>query len=314
MDVVILAHSPFKHDHWDIPSGLKHCLEERGVNVNAYSFDTDVDSRYEAFNNCKKDIASGKIKADVALLCHAGSLGAVDELWNPSTFSNALLVQECGDDPAQYNSHINLSSRSNLVFTPDLRCHHAYQNRGIKSIWLTHWADDLIFYPHHELPKHRSCSTTTGPRGGNASPEEIFNGAIGGSGLTDYLQKELGEDFLNTRVTAEENAMLFRESKIVFQFARVGEVTRRIFEAAACGALVITNAINAHTGMYDLFEEDVDMVYYRTKEECVEKIKYYLNNDKERERIAQQGNCNVINNHMVGNRVDDLLYQIKRMI
>ena len=40
-----------------------------------------------------------------------------------------------------------------------------------------------------------------------------------------------------------ENGDLFRRSKIVFQCSSSGEMTRRIVEGAACGAVVVTDAL-----------------------------------------------------------------------
>ena len=128
----------------------------------------------------------------------------------------------------------------------------------------------------------------------------------------------MGESFVNVRfsgpLAGEKNGNLFRESKIVFQFAKYNEVTRRIFEGAACGALVITNAITPNTGIYDIFEEDKDMIYYRSAWDCLEKIKYYLVHDKEREKIAYNAHKKVMTAHTLRHRVDTMLNKIEELV
>ena len=101
---------------------------------------------------------------------------------------------------------------------------------------------------------------------------------------------------------------------MVFQFANNGEITRRIFEGAACGAMIITSRIDAATGIYDVFQEDVDMIYYNSHEECLEKIKYYLDNDDERRKIAYSGQKKVMEKHTIKSRMDELMDKVEEMI
>ena len=70
--------------------------------------------------------------------------------------------------------------------------------------------------------------------------------------------------------------------------------TTRSFEIPACGTMMIAERTDAH-GL--LFNEDVEAVFFDTKEELLRKIKYYLGNDNLRKSIADAGYQRVINSH-----------------
>ena len=290
-------YDPTQKEQWHVGYGVRIELQKRNYEIKHYALPSD-DKTY-GFKESLEDIQSGKFVPDVALLSNAGPLREGEPYWTKENFGKCLMVQECGDEPQTYQSHTELTKHSDLVFTPDLRCHFLYQNRGVQSMWLTHWADTLVYYPD-DTEQIRECSTTTGSRG---------------FGLTEHLKENLGTRFFNTRgLTGKENGDLFRKSKMVFQFANNGEISRRIFEGAACGAMIITSRIDAATGIYDVFQEDIDMIYYNSREECLEKIKYYLDHDDERRKIAYNGQKKVMEKHTIKNRMDDLMQKVEEMI
>lgn len=78
----------------------------------------------------------------------------------------------------------------------------------------------------------------------------------------------------------------------------------RLFEATGMGALLITDW---KKNLPDLFEPDKEVITYKTPEECVEKVKYYLENDKEREMIARAGQERTLKDHTFENRMKELI-------
>jgi hypothetical protein len=77
----------------------------------------------------------------------------------------------------------------------------------------------------------------------------------------------------------------------------------RLFEATGMGTLLITDW---KKNISDLFEPDKEVITYKTPEECVEKVQYYLEHDKEREAIARAGQKRTLKDHTWENRMTDL--------
>ena len=83
----------------------------------------------------------------------------------------------------------------------------------------------------------------------------------------------------------------------------------RLFEATGVGALLITDwKVNLH----EMFEPQKEVVAYRTPEECVELIQYYLENDKERQKIACAGQQRTLREHTYQKRVQELVNVIHK--
>lgn len=76
--------------------------------------------------------------------------------------------------------------------------------------------------------------------------------------------------------------------------------TRRCFEIPATKTLMLSVYTEDIASM---FEADKEAVYFKSKDEFVDKVKYYLDHDEERERISQAGYERLIKDgHEVKNR------------
>jgi hypothetical protein len=78
----------------------------------------------------------------------------------------------------------------------------------------------------------------------------------------------------------------------------------RLFEATGVGAFLLTDyKENLHT----LFEPDREVVAWRSVDECLTEIERYLNNDGERQRIADAGQAKTLLRHTYRNRALQIL-------
>jgi spore maturation protein CgeB len=75
----------------------------------------------------------------------------------------------------------------------------------------------------------------------------------------------------------------------------------------SCKKLVITDRLDPNKQLEDMFIEDEEIVLYSTKEEALEKIRFYLNNNQERNRIAENGYKKVIDCFTTKNIVEYVL-------
>ena len=85
----------------------------------------------------------------------------------------------------------------------------------------------------------------------------------------------------------------------------------RLYEATGVGTLLITDWKKNIT---DMFEPDKEIVVYRTPEECAELVQYYLDHDKEREKIAKAGQERTIREHTYHQRMEELIEIVGRYL
>ncbi len=86
-----------------------------------------------------------------------------------------------------------------------------------------------------------------------------------------------------------EMGVAIASSKIIFNMARAehgSTYSTKTFEIPACGGFMLTNWTEDQA---EFFEDGKECVYYNTMDEMIEKAKYYLENEDEREKIRLAG-------------------------
>lgn len=78
----------------------------------------------------------------------------------------------------------------------------------------------------------------------------------------------------------------------------------RVFETLSTGSFLLTNWLPT---LGDLFEDGKHLVTYKSYDEMVEKARYYLEHDDEREAIAAAGYDEFIKKHTYRHRVETIL-------
>ena len=93
-------------------------------------------------------------------------------------------------------------------------------------------------------------------------------------------------------VPFEEIVSLFSNSKINLNIsasssdAKIKQIKGRVFEVPMCGGFLLTDYVDKLENYFDVGKE---IVCYEDERDLVNKIKYYLINKKEREKIAMSG-------------------------
>lgn len=105
----------------------------------------------------------------------------------------------------------------------------------------------------------------------------------------------------------EDMPFVFRNSKInlnvTLKSIKSG-IPLRVFDIMGAKGFLLTNY---QIEMKEYFEPGVDYVSYESIEEIPELINYYMKNEKEREKIAENGYNKVKEYHSFKNRVNDIL-------
>lgn len=114
----------------------------------------------------------------------------------------------------------------------------------------------------------------------------------------DYLRQNgiqvhtKGQGWDDGEATPDEMIEIFNQAKIVLGFAGVGIsddifiLKGRDFEVPLTGTLYMTQR---HEELNEYFNLGEDIETYATKEELLDKVRYYLAHDSERQKIAEQG-------------------------
>jgi len=114
----------------------------------------------------------------------------------------------------------------------------------------------------------------------------VFSGIGGGLGRVSYLKPCLKPSFpAIDAIHTISKAQIYLSPSTIWHDE--GCISHKTIEAMGCGCLVITNK---YIGMEDMFGADGEnLLYSNSPEETLDKVKYYLKHDKEREEIAERG-------------------------
>lgn len=102
------------------------------------------------------------------------------------------------------------------------------------------------------------------------------------------------------KVTQTQMIEIFNKAKIVLNFSssaghpELKFLKGRVFEIPATGAFLLTEECEE---LDNYFRVGIELDRFTTKEEMLEKVKYYLQNDKQREVIAENGKKKVLENY-----------------
>jgi glycosyltransferase involved in cell wall biosynthesis len=123
--------------------------------------------------------------------------------------------------------------------------------------------------------------------------------------FVDFLKLSFEERFIKPEnIYFEELAEFYNRCKIVPNQCPADDTNMRLFEATACGALLITPYTPYLEELFDLNKE---IIIYSDMYDLRDKINYYLKHDEERERIAKAGQLKTLSCHTYDERVKEII-------
>ncbi len=290
----IFAHRP--SDVWSTPLSIVNQFKKIGWDTKIYSLfdyaDNYVDSNIQ-------ELINSDYNPDIVMYMDWGRFDSV--FLDKKCLPDSYWIMESGDDPQNFDRNSIKAHKFDLVLTPAYDSYLKYTDMGINVEWWTHFADTNI---HKPSLKHD----------GIKQPVRSTRG-YGGSQLMDYLTALLPDKFLNKNgLNGLDYGLFLSSAKITLQHSRHKEVTRRLFEAAACNSMILTDRLPDYTNINRIFTEGQDIVYYDSIPECISKINYYLSEEgrKERESITLSAYWNVITEHTQIQRVDTIIKKFEQ--
>ena len=126
--------------------------------------------------------------------------------------------------------------------------------------------------------------------------------------LLDTMYKEIPNGWIVWKKFFEDAAAVYHDSKISIHYSVAGDQSMRNFEVMGSGGFLLTDR---NKGMETLFQDGVHCVMYDSIPDAIEKAKYYIAHDEERDKIAEAGYQEVIAKHTYKHRVDTLIEKAK---
>ena len=294
MRLALVFHQPDPaSNEWSTPRGLGDALAEQGVIVEAYPFSSPEEITLPSLCQLQQSGVS------VLFVCYAGPAPQLDlqllalRQQIDKQQLDLKIISELGDEPQTRWCNAVRVQVSDLCLSPDAESVRHWVALGANCIWFTHWADTSIFRQHNCTPRSRFVVTTMGARR-----------------YARRLSLILGSNFSNRYCMGLANSEFYSSGMIAFQYARWGEITRRIFEAAACGCCVLTNRLPPQSRIEELFPSGQAIVYYDGFWSMLDALWRLYRDPQWRHSVALEGQRRVLESHTQNARASQFIAAI----
>lgn len=181
-----------------------------------------------------------------------------------------------------------------------------FEKAGVKAEWLPHAFEPQAY---HDLENIDANGNPTPFTYASKDYDIGFVGHVNSPNRVEFLDRMFREfpNFFFGQRKFQDAAKIYTKSKIVINIAMKEDLNMRCFEVMGAGGFLLTDYV---PHMEELFQDGVHCAIYRSLDEAVDKAKYYLAHDSEREKIAQAGYEEVMKNHTIDKRVDKMLSKL----
>jgi len=240
------------------------------------------------------------------------------------------LVYWAIDDPPDWRRmSLPLSRGASLVLTPAKECLPLYQREKIRALYF-HFACDPAFHRPTEPSLAYTCDLLLVANYYTSYPQRRigletiltplrsgpFHLKVFGNqhwlANTDYytLSPEIYQGYL----PYDQLPCAYSSAKIVLGLHSVIDsptmMSMRTFEAMGCGAFFLTHWSPA---IENMFKNHVHLVWSRHPDETLELVRFYLNREDLRHKIARQGQEEVYRYHTYQHRIQSVRDRLERL-
>lgn len=222
------------------------------------------------------------------------------------------LIYWASDTHLGYEYRLNYAKQADLVFAAQKDAVERFKTDGVTAptTWLPHAFEPEAY-----------CNQQIKNSQGIIQPYEFLSkkydvcfvghvNSLNRVEALDTLFKEFPNFFYGQR-RFEEASEKYAQSKICFNISMKDDLNMRCFEVMGSKSLLLTDR---QSNIEEFFEDKKDLVLYDSLDDMVEKAKYYLSHDDEREAIALSGYNKVISNHTIDHRLKVILDQLNSLL
>ncbi|MBN1384045.1 MAG: glycosyltransferase family 1 protein [Elusimicrobia bacterium] len=208
------------------------------------------------------------------------------------------IVMLAGEIETDYESRVQYYAQAmDLIFYSNFTSGPMMRQIGINSIPYWGWWNPEHYKKPDNMEKNLDVS--------------FLGQSLHKSGRQSYIDylienginvETFGAGSKNGKISTEEKIRLYKRTKINLNLSGVSKKTRltggreihkrakqfkiNLFESAFCGGFLLSEYV---PGIENLFEIGREIDVFHDKHELLEKIKYYLKHERERENIAKKG-------------------------
>lgn len=195
------------------------------------------------------------------------------------------------------------SKKFDKVFCAQKQAVLDFKEKGVDAEWLPHAFEPQAYHDLENLDEKGN------PRPFSYASKDFdvcFVGHVNSPNRIDFLDSMFREfpNFFFGQRRFQDAAKIYAKSKICLNVAMKEDLNMRCFEVMGAGGFLLTDYV---PHMEEIFEDGKHLVLYRSTEEAIDKAKYYLKHDSEREKIAQAGFDEVMSKHTINHRVNRIL-------
>ncbi len=207
------------------------------------------------------------------------------------------------DDDKRYQETIELTKCFNKVVTTLEDRHTTRLEKGFNS-HLSQFAANHFLYKDFGLEKKYDVVFI----GKNFGNRQMYVDYLKSNGVNVTV---LGMGWEAGRASQMQMIEMFGQAKIVLNFSSSSQrpefmfIKGRIFEIPATGSFLLTEVCK---NLNEFFKIGEELDVFSTKEELLEKVIYYLDNEELREEIANNGKKKVLKNYTYERRFNEILH------
>ena len=285
---------------YDMGLSFRENLEQYVVE-SVYHYDTDIAWRYLSQSTIERDIQSIIIKEGINLLFYPidyRMIVSIDFLKNIS--ASVRVVAYIGDDEHYANLFYNTYLQAfDLILSPNYFPAVKYKSMGLNSHFFPSSFDNREYQTINSTQKKYQVSFV-----GNTHEKIGRKKFISDLAKSGIEVKVFGSGNNTQVLTRGEMLEVFSQTKINLNFTGVSSesIYDTDFKSSClhkqikgrCQEIALTGSffLSEHAfGIERLFEPESEFALFTTSEELVEQVKYYLENDDEREAMAQKANA-----------------------
>jgi hypothetical protein len=191
------------------------------------------------------------------------------------------------------DSDLKKIGSSDLVLTQNMHLISDLAFNDVNVFRFPYWADTSVFFST-DSPKTYDCVSSTS----NLEVANKFESALSSKGLS-FLNKPICDpDFLNS-------------GKVFLNFEEKVVVPRAFFEASACGLPILSSHLNECSVIESLLEEEREILYFSSLDECVSRAYLYARHERERRVVARKSFYLIEKYHTIEKRVRKFIKEIK---